>query len=71
MTLLAFYDVTRTGPDTWTLEKADGSIYTVTRGRRWLCTCPDFVYRRQAAGELCKHQRHVIDTLEQEATSDV
>jgi hypothetical protein len=38
--------------------KSGRKIYTLNQdGKKWTCSCPDFVYRRQEDGSECKHIR--------------
>ena len=40
-------------------DKAVAHTVMLSAGGDWTCTCPDFVMRRRAAGELCKHAQAV------------
>jgi hypothetical protein len=58
------YQVTRTDADPRLarnvigLTKADGVSYTVAMTAHGVqCSCPDFIFRREAKGEVCKHIR--------------
>jgi hypothetical protein len=35
--------------------RLDPSVDPATGELSWLCSCPDFLYRRAARGEACKH----------------
>lgn len=42
--------------------------------RKWLCSCPDFKYRREALGEECKHIHYVklfIGSADRKALDEV
>lgn len=39
-------------------------IYWAKSLQRWICTCPDFEYRKVSAGKDCKHIKMLRNFLE-------
>jgi hypothetical protein len=53
-------------PDGWIVipakSRRDTKRYEVRRdGGGWKCSCPDFLYRRENSGLICKHVRILIE----------
>ena len=61
-------------------SKEPGEIYSVessTKGKYWkvdlskkTCNCPNFLFRKRASGELCKHILAVQQTLNNDSKDD-
>lgn len=47
---------------TYCVNNANSTSYAIRDGR---CSCPDYVYRRHAKGERCKHLQALDQALEQ------
>ncbi len=48
--------------EAWRLQKADGECHDVHVDEFGIhCSCPDFLWRRERLGELCKHANSLLD----------